>query len=140
MAIEAHWVFIPPSGPGESRQSWRKSYEVATVAYKDAQAIALLPAYCNRNEAERTAAKIVAKECEKKTLKEALDVLVDKVDGPKKPDEAARKFFKMVKKDSESLFTYMYASRVLAEQGEIPMKLWHKSLKQIYHQNCVQQY
>ena len=45
---------------------------------------------------------------------------MDKIDRPKKPDEAARKFFKMVKKDSESLFAYMYALRVLAEQAEIP--------------------
>ena len=62
----------------------------------------------------------MGKECEKKTLKEAIDVLVDKIDGPKKPDEAARKFFKMVKKDSESLFACMYALRVLAEQEKIP--------------------
>ena len=127
MATEAHSVFIPPPivppGPGESIQSWRKSYEAAIVVYKDAQAIALLPTYCNRNEAERTAAKIVAKECEKKTLKEALDVLVNKTDGPKKPDEAARKFFKMVKKVSESLFSCMYALRVLAEEAEIPSEI-----------------
>ena len=94
MATEGHSVFISPPivprGPRESIQSCRKSYEAATVVYKDAQVIALLPAYCNMNEAERTAAKIVAKECEKKTLKEALDVLVDKIDGPKKPDEVAK--------------------------------------------------
>ena len=114
-------VAIVPPMPNESLRVWRKSYETATAVFADEQAIALLPAYCNRNNAERTAAKEIATTYMKKTLQEALDALVEKVDGPTRPHEDAELFFRYEMK-SESIFAAMYALKELAEKAHIKAK------------------
>lgn len=111
-------VAIVPPAPKESLRVWRNSYETSTTVFTEEQAIALLPAYCNRNDAERTAAKDVATKYKKGKLSEALDALVEIVDGPARPHEDAERFFKYTMKN-ESIFEAMYALQTLAKKAEI---------------------
>ena len=60
---------IVPPAPKESLRKWRTSYETTSVVFGVEHAIALLPSYCNRNDAERAAARDVAKTFTKGSLK-----------------------------------------------------------------------
>ena len=112
-------IAIVPPAPKESLRSWSKSFEVAAAVFSEKQAIALLPAYCNRNEAEREAAKQIAEKFVDGKLREALDELVVIIDGPTKPHEDAAKFFKYEMANHETLFEAMFALKTLAGKANI---------------------